>query len=251
MKLFCIPYAGGNEKAYREWNPDKNIEVIPLKLRGRSDQLMQRPYSSLREAAEDCFIQIMDRVDDEPYAIFGHSMGAMIAYELYSVIRDCFGKMPEVMFLSGVNEPAYRYKGKSLDKISDEELMRYMVKLGSIPKEYSQNMILQNYIQTFRNDLKLLEDWKFQKSENLIKCDVVVICAKNDPVVSISGAKKWEKYTSDSFKFYKVKGNHFYFMSGTEELFSILKENMVSSDESRKFKRNNSNMEFKRYSYIK
>ncbi|MWV42006.1 thioesterase [Paenibacillus sp. HJL G12] len=84
VNLFCIPYAGGLSSAYRSWQEclDPAIKLIPLELAGRRGRFREPLHSDLREAVLDLFEKIRPQLNESPFAIFGHSLGAVLAYEL-------------------------------------------------------------------------------------------------------------------------------------------------------------------------
>ncbi len=85
IKLFCIPYSGASATVYSRWSKliNKEIEVFPLELAGRGRRLNDKFYNDMDEAAEDLSNTIIDEAKDINYALFGHSMGARLTYEVY------------------------------------------------------------------------------------------------------------------------------------------------------------------------
>ena len=84
MILFCLPYAGGSEVAYYKWKKylHPSIELIPIELKGRGKRFNEIFYESLEEAVDDIFENIKDKIINNDYAIYGHSMGSLLSYEL-------------------------------------------------------------------------------------------------------------------------------------------------------------------------
>jgi surfactin synthase thioesterase subunit len=214
MKLYCIPYAGGNEDFYRNWDLGPEISVIPLLLRGRKERIFLPPYQSIEEAAQECYQQIMENQwDQERYCIFGHSMGALIAYEIYNQIYQNYAPIPAALFLSGTNIPDCKYTGRKLSELEDEVLMRELLPLGGVQAEVMNNKeVLHFFLNTLRNDLKLLEKWDRKGCKTKIQADIVVLFSKSDELIDMDSIKKWEDYTEGTCDFYDFPGGHFYFL---------------------------------------
>ena len=108
IKLFCIPYSGGSADIYYKWKKelDSSIELCPIEIAGRGRRMNEPFYETVAEAAEDISSRILTQIDDDTqYAIFGHSMGALLAYETYFSLMEKCSKEPEHIFFSGRKAP--------------------------------------------------------------------------------------------------------------------------------------------------
>ena len=108
MKLFCIPYAGGSASVYSGWNPilRENIQLVPVELSGKGVRAAEPLYENWEDALEDVYSSITEKIEPgEEYALFGHSMGSWIAYEILKIL--CRKKMPQPLhvFFSGNTPP--------------------------------------------------------------------------------------------------------------------------------------------------
>ena len=211
MRLYCIPYAGGNEEFYKNWYFDKRIRIIPLLLRSRKNRMNLPYYNSICDAAEDCYSQIMNYSDiTEDYCIFGHSMGAVIAYELYYVCLENLAPLPSILFLSGMNTPDCKFTGRILSTLEDEDLIKVMMPLGRtniVPDKDLQHF----YLQTLRKDLSLLERWEPDCSKSKIKSQVSILYSKEDRLIDVDNICNWNNFTEQKCRFHEFQGGHFYF----------------------------------------
>ncbi|WP_268906141.1 thioesterase II family protein [Clostridium hydrogenum] len=101
MILFCLPYAGGSEAIYYKWKDylSPSIQLIPIELKGRGKRYNETFYETLDEAINDIFKWIKERIMNDDYAIYGHSMGSILAYELYyKVISEKLRKPKHIFF---------------------------------------------------------------------------------------------------------------------------------------------------------
>lgn len=133
IKLFCIPYAGGSSASYVKWKNSLNedIQLIPLELAGRGKRISEGHYIDFNQMVDDIFESIISSIHDHtPFAVFGHSMGGYIAYELFEKLKSFNLKH---IFLSGTRAPHLRimnYKFKS-----DQELINTLRIMGGTPEE--------------------------------------------------------------------------------------------------------------------
>ena len=107
VKLFCIPFSGGNAYSYygfRKYLPE-HIELCNLELPGRGKRISEPLLHSVKETTEDLFRQIKHKINGR-YLIYGHSLGALLAYTLCRHIRDVGEKLPEALFVSGQRAPS-------------------------------------------------------------------------------------------------------------------------------------------------
>src|ERR1700738_4611092 len=108
MILFCLPYAGGSEVIYYKWKKylHPSIQLIPIQLKGRGKRFSEIFYENIEEAVDDIFENVKDKIVDDDYAIYGHSMGSLLAYELYYKISKLNLKKPKHIFFSGYKAPS-------------------------------------------------------------------------------------------------------------------------------------------------
>ena len=156
MKLFCLPYAGGSAIIYREWKPffASNIELAPVEYAGHGKRIMHPLYKDVQAAVEDVYDMLLAAVaNGRPYAIFGHSMGAMLAYEVAQKLRSNNKPLPKHIFFSGRGAPhisAEKYK--IYHKMSDGEFQAEIANLGGTPKEFFEHPELMEYLLPILNN---------------------------------------------------------------------------------------------------
>ena len=106
--LFCFPYAGGSSAVYNQWQKclhKTNIHLKPIELAGRGGRIAEPLYANVELLIDDVFKKIAKDITEGPFAFFGHSMGAMIAYELYQKLRIQAVQLPSYVFFSGRKAP--------------------------------------------------------------------------------------------------------------------------------------------------
>src|SRR5689334_10414639 len=111
MKLFCLPYAGGSALVYKDWKQffPASIELVPIEYSGHGKRSNQPLYKDVNAAIDDIYgIISKSIIDGLPYAIYGHSMGAMLAYEVAQRLRDNKMPLPVHIIFSGRGVPHRR-----------------------------------------------------------------------------------------------------------------------------------------------
>jgi surfactin synthase thioesterase subunit len=105
-RLFCFPYAGGSAAIFREWPREfpESVQVCNVELPGRGRRLFEPPFTSMGPLVEEAARALADYLD-RPFAIFGHSLGALVAFELARYLRVACGARPTHLFLSATRAP--------------------------------------------------------------------------------------------------------------------------------------------------
>jgi len=231
MILFCLPYAGGSEAIYYKWKKllDPSIELVPLSLKGRGKRFSEDLYQNLQEAVDDIFENIKERIVDEDYAIYGHSMGSLLAYELYYKISNQNLRKPTHIFFSGYIAPSIIRKRENTYALPDNDFMQKVMKLGGTPEELMNNQVLlQIFLPIIRSDFKMLESYNYEKRENKIDCDVSILNGKQD-FIKLNEILAWKNHVSRGFNIYNFEGNHFYINSNVENITNIINNTLSNA----------------------
>lgn len=213
IKLVCIPYAGGSVYCYNRWNKylDSSIEMVFLELKGRGKRFNEEFDDSMREVVDDLYYQMKDIIHDGNYAIFGHSMGSIIAYELTKKIQGESDKTPLHVIYSGCISPKYKSPVTYLYNAPIEELKAYFITLGRTTEEVFNNEELSKiFIPIIRSDLKILNGYKFDQNTRKLTCNASVFWGDKDFVVDCNKIVDWQTYHIPNINFYRFSGGHFY-----------------------------------------
>ena len=223
FKLFCIPHAGGSASVYSKWNKftQPYIEVVPIELAGRGKRFNENLYSSVNEAVEDIYKIIKDDLKTD-YALFGHSMGSLIAYELAHYIIKLQKDSPKHIFLSGKKAPHIKADNICIDDLSDTEFKDKILSLSGTPKEIFQNKDMLNIFEPIlKADLRILDAYKYFERGEKLNCNITILNGKNDNL-TINDIWSWKQHTSKSCNIYLFKGGHFYLNENIKDLINII-----------------------------
>jgi len=224
MILFCLPYAGGSESIYYNWQKHlgSSIKLEPIELRGRGKRYNEDFYENFNEAIDDVFLSIRHKIAHNNYAIFGHSLGSLLAYELYYKICNENLIKPKHIFFSGNAAPSAKSEEKELHKLPDNEFMQEIINLGGTPKEVLENdELLQFVLPILRSDIKINEDFIYKERKDKIECDITVFSGKEDDI-KLEELLKWRSHCSQGFKVHMIEGNHFFINSNIKSIMNII-----------------------------
>lgn len=179
IKLFCIPYAGGNAALYFKWLLflSKDIVLCPIELAGRGRRMNDSFYNDVAEAAKDLASLIaLQLKEGELYAIYGHSLGSILAYETYYFLLKMGIHTPCHMFFSGRKAPQNMESKIDCYLKSDEEFLDDVYAYGGNTKEALQDKrLLQIFLPILREDIYLAETFNYKKKAEKIACDITII----------------------------------------------------------------------------
>ncbi len=230
MILFCLPYAGGSESIYYSWkrylNSSINLELIELK--GRGKRFNESFYENLEEAVEDIFDNMKNKIINDEYAIYGHSMGGILAYELYYKAYNENVTTPKHIFFSGYKPPSIPRDKEYIHLLPDEEFIKEVIELGGTPQEVMENEeLLQLCIPILRNDFKIIEKYIYNEKKEKVQCDITILNGKED-TITLEEILTWKKHSNKGFKVYNFSGGHFFINDNVENIVNIINHTLAN-----------------------
>lgn len=231
MQLFCVPHAGSSALNYHKWKPclTQNISIIPLELAGRGLKSNHDLYQTLEEATEDIFHDFKKLYSGDEYALFGHSLGCWLIYELYYKIEQEGIRIPEALFFSG-HYPPYmeKEKGKQCADMEDDEFIEKITLLGGTNELVFQDEDLRKkYLQILKSDFMIAEKFKGRKRTNKIKSNVVVLGGTMDGSVNNRELLLWKDAVGANCTVCKINGDHFFPFTNYQQTVEIINETLV------------------------
>lgn len=227
IKLFCFPYAGGASVVYHPWQKPlgNDVELRLIELAGRGRRINDTPYKNIHEAVEDVFGLIKEEIQQSPYLLFGHSMGAMIAYELAQKIRREKLPMPMHLFFSGRGAMHIeRPEEKKYHLFDDEKFREEVIGLGGTPPElFEHPELLELFIPLLKNDFRIAETYKPVQPINAFDQDITVLLGIEDDLTT-QQREEWTLHTTQSCHFHHFPGGHFFINDETENILKIIRE---------------------------
>jgi surfactin synthase thioesterase subunit len=211
--LFCIPFAGGSATVYNTWREHmrENIELLPIELAGRGSRWNRPLYPTFDDAVADVYEAIRRLVDDLPYALFGHSMGSWIAYELAHRLSAEGHRPPAHLFLSGRRAPTAPYAGPILHTLPEAEFVEALVGLGGVSRELFDDPELRAiFLGIIRADLKITETYQYVDRGRLLDVPATVLNGKSDSTIAVRDLFPWRSLFSGPCSICAMEGGHFF-----------------------------------------
>jgi len=232
VRLFCFPYAGAGATVFNAWSnlmlPE--VELYLVHLPGREKRIKEVPYTHLLPLAEELTEALYPYLD-KPFAFFGHSMGALISFEIVRKLRSRFSLYPVRLIVSAKHPPHVPDPHPNIHHLPDDELFTESERLyGSLPKIISEDPeVLKFFLPIMRADFTLIETYQYTSSAPL-ECPITVFGGNQDNSVNEHELSAWSEQTVVGFNLKMFPGDHFFIQGNRVALVQeIIKELLLLS----------------------
>jgi len=222
MRLFCFPYAGGGAHVYHPWLPllPASIEFCAINLPGRGTRIGEAPHSDCESLAKAITTELRSYVD-KPFVFFGHSMGAIVCYEVARHLRAAGSRLPDHLFVSGCHA-AHIPDPHPIHHLPKDEFLVELAALGGLPQEVLNSKELMDLILPgILADFTLVESYPYSNQPPL-DCPIYALGASEDHLVTNEQLEAWNLHTTAGFKWKVFPGNHFFIHDTRETLVNLI-----------------------------
>ncbi|HSX98554.1 MAG TPA: alpha/beta fold hydrolase [Streptomyces sp.] len=226
VRLLCLPHAGGSASAYLPMAHAlaPKADVLAAQYPGRQDRYAEPPVESIRELAERV-VEALGGDDDRPLALFGHSMGAVVAHEA-ALRLEAAGRAPARLFVSGRRAPSTIRDRRNLHTASDAELLQAVRALdGTDGQVFEDEELVQLVLPALRGDYKALETYE-PRPDDRLTCPVTVLTGDADPVTPVADARAWSEHTDGPTELCVFPGGHFYLNDRPREVVDVVRRHL-------------------------
>ncbi|MEQ0565325.1 alpha/beta fold hydrolase [Amycolatopsis sp. NEAU-NG30] len=225
-RLVCLPHAGGSASFYfpvsRALAPD--VEVLAVQYPGRQDR-RQEPFVPTIDGLAEEIARLLGDLGDRPLALFGHSMGAMVAYEVTRRL-EASGPAPVTLFVSGRRAPD-RYRDDRVHTRSDEGVLAELRRLsGTETNLLGDDEVVRMILPVLRNDYRAVETYRHPPGVRLAT-PVVAFTGTEDPVASVEEVSAWAEHTTGGFDLVALPGGHFFLTRHQDVLLRTMSERLL------------------------
>ena len=211
LPLYCLPHAGGNAALYRNWRAclPESISLNLITLPGRLERWQQAMPDSMPALVTQLADQLAPDIN-VPWAIFGHSMGAVVAHELILELQRRGKPAPLLLAVSAREAPQFHQPG-TLHQQSDRQLCDELLRLGGTQPALLEIAEMRDFIlPVMRADYALIEGWELSDRQPL-SCPIAAFVGRDDPELDENAARGWAQWTDAGFTLDSFAGGHFYF----------------------------------------
>jgi len=223
LRLFCLPFAGGGASVFRTWARalPRFIEVCPVQLPGRENRYGEPPYTDILRLA-DALAGQMEPFLQKPFALYGHSMGALLSFELARTLQRQGAPRPLTLFLAAHRAPHLSPRRAPIYALPDEELVHALRRLGGLQELVAEDReLLDVFLPTLRADLTSCGLYGYSPDAPL-DCPLHLYAGRNDAEVPPEDMEPWSEHSTKSSSLRIFPGGHFFLRSDAEALMQAI-----------------------------
>jgi surfactin synthase thioesterase subunit len=217
IRLFCLPYAGGGTAPFYRWRSmlPAGIELTPMALPGHDGRLNEPACTNLQTLADRLAVEISEQAAGRPFALLGHSMGSLLAFEIAKSLRRSERLEPYLLILSACRPPHAIITKRPLHAAPDAELVATLQeRYGGIPDAVlNQPELLKMVLPALRADLQMIETYQHAE-EPPLDVPMLVLGGTEDAAVSAGHLMEWRRYTTQECSVRLLPGGHFFLFAG-------------------------------------
>jgi surfactin synthase thioesterase subunit len=221
--LVCVPHAGAGPSAFRDWESPMTFgKPIVASLPGREERFSEACLTSIDAAIADLLGQVQNTsVRSLPFLIFGHSLGAVLGFELARILSVKQGFDLRGLIISGSPAPDASRTAKATG-LQDEAFIERLFEFSGVRSAALEHPDLRGLLlPALRSDVELHESYLFD-GRCCFDFPIVTIRGKNDSLVSRKAMKGWSKFTAFPIRHFEVSGGHMYDSSDGEGIISLV-----------------------------
>ena len=222
LRLFCFAHAGGSAVAYHHWHKDlpENVEVCAVQLPGRGHRMREELIDDFDAMAEALTRGLIPHLKDAsvPFAFFGHSMGAMLAFEVTRRLRRLALTQPIHLLVSGCRAPQFSLGRDPIHHLGEQDFIGRLRAYNGTPAEALENAELMAMIAPMlRADFRIVET-RQHVEENPLNIPISCFGGLQDNSVDAQHLQGWRQHTNSGFWQQMFPGDHFYLLQNSKPL---------------------------------
>lgn len=229
MRLFCIPFSGGNAYSYADFKNylPAEIELINLELPGRGKRIAEKLLTNIDSMTEDLYGQIGSMIDGK-YAIFGHSLGALLGLTLSRYIAGRNENLPQILFVSGQTAPSKK-KPDLRHSLPDDLFIEMLREMEGTPNELlDDKSFIQYFLPIIKTDFQSVANYEYESHLCPLNVPITVLLGKQENICH-RDAEKWQQETTNEISIHPFEGGHFFIFSHKREICNLIAGKMLAT----------------------
>lgn len=221
LRLICLSYAGGGTVDFRAWSDDllPAIDLCPIVLPGRENRLGERAFDDLPSLLDAMVPALLPILRTAPFAIYGHSMGAWVAFELTRALRRIPRVVPIHLFVAARRAPHRPARLPALSGLADAAFVAgVQQRYGGIPDAIRNSPeMMALFLPTLRADFSLLDRYRYV-DEPPLAVPMTALHGADDRIEDAADLRAWSEHTSAGFALHTLPGGHFFLRDARDEV---------------------------------
>lgn len=229
LRLFCFPYAGSGASIFRAWanRLPGDVEVCAIQLPGRESRAAEPAHKRLVALVPDLQVAIAPLLD-RPFVLFGHSMGALVAFELARQLRQAGAPQPERLCLAAFRAPQLPNPNIRIYHLPDEVLKSVLAKDGTPREVLDDDELMRAWLPLLRADVELCDTYRYAP-EPPLAMPVSVFGGTHDMRVGRADLEQWKVQAGNEFGLTMLPGSHFFLRDSVDLLLAHLSTELQST----------------------
>lgn len=228
LRLFCFPHAGGGASVYSLWHrllPE--IEVTAVQLPGHENRISEPLCTEMRQIVDGLYQAFCENLQlcvdsDQPFVFLGHSMGALLAFELARSLRSHQLPMPALLIVSGHRAPHLLSTDEPIHQLPERQFLQKLAEFEGTPAAIlAMPEFREVWLPVIRADFELCEGYQYA-SQPPLNLPIVALYGKDDPQIEATEMEAWSQHSHCPFVSYPLPGEHFYLHTHRNEFISLL-----------------------------
>ncbi|AKT38843.1 thioesterase II family protein [Chondromyces crocatus] len=224
LRLFCFHHAGGNAGSYRSWATalPSDIEVLAVQLPGRGTRFKE-PLLTRRTPLLDALLPVITQAaSGAPFAFFGHSLGALIAFDVTCALHAARASLPRLLIASAHQAPGLPDTDEPLHALPDADFVAALRRFGGMPQAVLQQPeLMELVLPILRADFELSESWR-TASDAPLPVSITALGGLADVSVSETALEAWRMHTQRDFSRHMFPGDHFFLQSSERAVIDLI-----------------------------
>jgi surfactin synthase thioesterase subunit len=232
-RLVCLPHAGGSAPFFRPMALalGRDVDVVAVQYPGRQERRAERPIADMATLA-DRTAELLRGRPELPLTLFGHSLGAVLAFEIARRLED-ERRAPVRIYASGRRGPA-THRDERIHRLDDAGIMAELRKMnGTVSIVLDDEELMRAALPSLRADYTAVETYSCSP-DAAVSCPITVLTGDNDPKTTIDEAKEWERHTTGGFDIQVYPGGHFFLSDHADQIVKLLARQFAEDSAARR-----------------